>query len=390
MGRDMVVALGAATVTGGTLLGANEFGPSVSGSSLRYLPAREHAIGEQVTHPRARLSEVRQTGAVLGLQPAGGWGLSLGCNEHGLAAGATAWRSRLAGGNAGLVGPDFVRLVLERGRSASQALELLTELVERHGQSGTDGDSSFLLADAEEAFVVEAAGTHWALSPCHQTRAVCDVGLVRQDWQRLSRGLGEMVFEQRWWPSDGTKLDFHASLVDPSEDDREGLRRWSRATLALAQQEGALDPYCLRRLLAEHFEQCHSLDQLWQGSWIVSLRPGQAPIVWLAPGQLTQPLYFPLVVGAALPQAWVEGLPATGIGARSEEERTSLFDRLQAQFDQDIDAHVAAPGADERHRSAGGEWMNRHVESWLREIRTAQAPAEAIRGPRDVHAFVTE
>ena len=394
MGRDMAVALGSATTSGTTIVGLNQFGGA--STTLRYLPRRDHAPGEQVNHPRAVLPEVRQAAAVLGAQPAGSWGLSHGCNEHGLFLGRTAWHSRLADpadAERAVEGNDLVRLILERGQSACQALDLLTEAIERHGQAGPDGDSVFLVADAREAFVVEAAGNHWGLHVCHSTRAVCDVGLVRQDWHRLSRGLGEMVLERNWWPSDGTKLDFHESLLEPGADERESLRRWSRATLALAQQEGAIDHASMRRLLMEHFEQCGAsstapakapaVPQEWQGSWIVRLARDCPPLVWCAPGSVGVPLYFPLVVGVPLPQILHDGpVMLTGV------DPAALCDRLQGEFDQQIEATLQQSPRAQRFLEAGQDWMNRHAELWLSALRGH--PTAAARSDVNPLAFISE
>ena len=399
MGRDMVVALGSATTNGSTLVGLNQFG--LESTTLRYLPRREHAVGEQVNHPRAVLPEVRQAAAVLGVQPAGSWGLAHGCNEHGLFLGRTAWHSRLAESSdpdRSVDGNDLVRLVLERGQSACQALDLLTEAIERHGQSGPGGDSVFLVADAREAFVVEAAGNHWGLHVCHATRAVSDVGLVRQDWHRLSRGLGEMVLERKWWPGDGTKLDFHDSLVEPDTDERDGLRRWSRATLALAQQEGAIDATSMRQLLAEHFEQCGepaadvspakapAARPEWQGSWIVSLSADRPPLVWSAPGSLGAPLHFPLVVGVPLPQVLLDG-PALSPSASGGFD-AAVCDRLQETFDKEVEAALKTAHSGRDFLEAGQEWMNRHADLLLSALRGYSTTS--VRTDVNPLAFISE
>ena len=113
------------------------------------------------------------------------WGLTHGINENRVAAGTACWQSKFTAGDSGLLGTDLVRLTLERSQSARQALDILTDLVSRHGQRGSgrpgQTDSVFLLADPKEAFVVEAAGSHWAMLECQQVRAVSDVALIRQD-----------------------------------------------------------------------------------------------------------------------------------------------------------------------------------------------------------------
>jgi len=84
-------------------------------------------------------------------------------------AGCAALHNKIPCSGPGLLGTDLVRLILERGRTARQAVDLLIDLVGQHGQSEPlgnppQGDSSFLIADAKEAFAVETARAALGLS----------------------------------------------------------------------------------------------------------------------------------------------------------------------------------------------------------------------------------
>ena len=66
---------------------------------------------------------------------------------------------------------DLVRLGLERARTASEAVDVMTGLLETCGQGGVADaahneayDSSFLIADPAEAFVLETAGSDFAVA----------------------------------------------------------------------------------------------------------------------------------------------------------------------------------------------------------------------------------
>src|SRR3984957_8958813 len=95
------------------------------------------------------------------------WGAEHGGNEYGVAIG----NERLgtvhdaARAEPALIGMDLVRLGLERSRSAAEAVDVMTGLLESCGQGGIADaahgkayDSSFLVADPAEAFVLETAG----------------------------------------------------------------------------------------------------------------------------------------------------------------------------------------------------------------------------------------
>ena len=109
--------------------------------------------------------------ALVGSRPTWLWGLEHGVNEHRVAIGnEQLWTvDDPAGQPDALTGMDLVRLGLERGRTAEEALGVVTALIEAHGQGGIgDRDegkayfSSVLFADPASAWVLETSARSWA------------------------------------------------------------------------------------------------------------------------------------------------------------------------------------------------------------------------------------
>jgi dipeptidase len=403
MGSDLVVALGRATVNGQTLFGQNCHGSPGAYPNLLRVPGRAFAPDEVVRTAHAELPQTRQTLTVLGCQPRGAWGYTFGLNEHQLAVGCGAWHSRLNGGGRGLLSTDLVRLTLERAVGARRAVEVLTDLLARHGQAG--GDHTFLIADPVETFAVEAAGDAWALQQIHEVRAVSDVAVIRQDWNRIAPGLADRAIERSWWPGDGSKLDFAGTLAREPTGRASALRRWGRATLLLEQQNGHIDAAFLRRLLADHYEGTRTeVDPLHApghptplcrhatgdarsetgASFVAALSADAArvPVLWCAPGTPCLSVHFPLLLDGDLPAAYTAEDPAGAAGgvwrraqrladsvgadpARLDFVRDALA-RLQARFEQEAEEYAAEAvrlqaGAPERARLAGS-LMQYHLE----------------------------
>ena len=149
---------------------------------------------------RTQYLELPDRGAVATVlsRPTWLWGAEHGVNEHGVAIGNemvnTVDDPRAA--PAALLGMDLVRLGLERAASAEDALDVMTTLLERHGQGGV-GDavndvaywSSFLIADHDSAWVLETSGRSWAARPVEGGGAISNRLTLRRDWTRASPGV---------------------------------------------------------------------------------------------------------------------------------------------------------------------------------------------------------
>ena len=161
---DTMAALGRATATGHTLFAKNSDRERNEAQFLEMLPARDYGAGARLRATYVAIPQVRRTHAVLLSRPFWIWGAEMGANEHGVVIGNEAVHPRLKPQRKpALIGMDLLRLGLERGATAREALGVITALLEEFGQGGNCShlsrryyDNSFIIADAREAADVAA------------------------------------------------------------------------------------------------------------------------------------------------------------------------------------------------------------------------------------------
>jgi dipeptidase len=126
------------------------------------------------------------------------WGAEHGVNEHGVAIGneRVGTTHDAASAPPALIGMDLVRLGLERARNAAEAVDVVTALLGTCGQGGIADaahqqayDSSFLIADPSQAFVLETAGSDYAVAPFPAGAAISNRITLGTGWTRASAGL---------------------------------------------------------------------------------------------------------------------------------------------------------------------------------------------------------
>jgi secernin len=177
---DTFVALPDATVNGDIIFGKNSDRPQGEIQDVVVIPAQKYAPNEQVKCTYITIEQVKETFVVILSQPRWIWGAEMGANECGVVIGNEAvWTVEPYKSN-GLLGMDLLRLALERGETALSALNVITALLEQYGQGGNCAEqfsmnyhNSFILADKNEAWVLETAGSYWIAERVQQgTRSI--------------------------------------------------------------------------------------------------------------------------------------------------------------------------------------------------------------------------
>jgi secernin len=167
----------------------------------------------------------------------------------------------------GLLGMDLLRLGLERGKTAREALDAITSLVERYGQWGsgvptmdheTGGyDNSYIIADGREAWILETVGKRWvARRVTRGVAAISNQPSIRTRWDLASGDLVDYAVEKGWWPkARKSEFDFARAYIDVKTPLQLSHLRVQRSRQLLRQKEnGEVSPRWVMRILRDHYE----------------------------------------------------------------------------------------------------------------------------------------
>ncbi|XP_055974156.1 secernin-1 [Sorex fumeus] len=192
------------------VFGKNSARPRDEVQEVVYFPAADHDSDSKVECTYISIDQVPRTHAIVISRPAWLWGAEMGANEHGvcIANGAICTKEPAAETEA-LLGMDLVRLGLERGTTAKEALDVIVGLLEDHGQGGSYYEdasggcgfqSSYLIVDREEAWVLETLGKYWAAEKITEgVRCVCNQLSLTTKIDAEHPELRNYAQSQGWW-----------------------------------------------------------------------------------------------------------------------------------------------------------------------------------------------
>jgi len=212
---DTIVATGSATADGSVLFGKNSDREPNEAQPIEYHPAGEYPKGKRLRCTYIEIPQVEKTRAVLLSRPAWMWGAEIGANESGVVIGNEAVFTKLTMSlEKRLLGMDLLRLALERADTTIDALEVITRLISKYGQGGPCGfedkklayHNSYIIADPNEAWVLETADTYWAALKVDGVYSISNGITIGNHFDKASPGLVEHAVQKGWCTSEN---DFH-------------------------------------------------------------------------------------------------------------------------------------------------------------------------------------
>ncbi|XP_047401594.1 secernin-2 [Sciurus carolinensis] len=214
---DCLVSMPPASAIPAVIFAKNSDRPRDEVQEVVFVPAGTHTPGSRLQCTYIEVEQVSKTHAVILSRPSWLWGAEMGANEHGVCIGNEAvWTKEPVGEGEALLGMDLLRLALERGSTAQEALRVITGLLERYGQGGSCREdpmpfcyhNTFLLADRTEAWVLETAGRLWAAQRIQGgARNISNQLSIGTDISAEHPELRSHAQAQGWWSGQGA-FDF--------------------------------------------------------------------------------------------------------------------------------------------------------------------------------------
>ncbi|MEP7339164.1 MAG: C69 family dipeptidase, partial [Acidobacteriota bacterium] len=219
---DTIVALPPATADNAVWFGKNSDREPGEAQIVEHLPAQTFHSPAKLQCTYVELPQAARTHEVVISRPFWMWGAEMGANEHGVAIGNEAVFTRLPVPKIGLTGMDLLRLALERAATAREALELIARLIADIGQGGLCGyrhkgfryHNSFIIADPNEAWVLETADCYWAAEKVRGVRTISNVLTIGKEFDLIADGAFEFARAQGWCKR-ANDFDFAKAFGNP-------------------------------------------------------------------------------------------------------------------------------------------------------------------------------
>ena len=261
---DTLIAAKYATANGVAVFGKNSDRPPNEGQSIVFFPAANYSAGSSLKCTYIEIPQVEHTHAVLLSKPFWMWGAEMGVNEHGLVIGNEAIFSKIpANKKPALLGMDMLRAALERAITPREALQVIIDLLEKFGQGGnctSHGNTiyyhnSFVIANAEEAWVLETVDKQWAAKKIKDVYSISNCYTLGNEYDMASLNLIDLAL-QKGITNSASKFHFAKDYSDfLITTFGKGLVRREITSNILNEQNGSISIESMMSTLRHHADE---------------------------------------------------------------------------------------------------------------------------------------
>ncbi len=205
---DTFIALPNATEDGSVIFAKNSDREANEAQIIEYHPPKAYALNLKVKCTYIEIPQVKKTKGIIISRPFWMWGAEMGVNEQGVVIGNEAVFTKLKVTKSGvLTGMDLLRLALERSSTAKEAKGIIINLLKKYGQGGICGyedkgmfyHNSFIIADKEEAWILETAGEYWVTKKVKEFYAISNGLTIGSDYDEIHPDAINYAQKRKWF-----------------------------------------------------------------------------------------------------------------------------------------------------------------------------------------------
>ena len=203
---DTVAVEKTASLSGCNILAKNSDRETDECQVLKFFPAEKHAEGETVKCTYIEVPQVKETYAMIGSQPWWIWGFEMGVNEKGVAiANEADWSEIPAQKEEALLGMDLLRLGLERGATAYEAMHVIIDHLEKYGQGGgcaymnpdDNYHNTYMISDKDDIWLLETVDRQWAAKKIKGIYPISNLYTIGEEYDECSEGLVKFALDNK-------------------------------------------------------------------------------------------------------------------------------------------------------------------------------------------------
>ena len=303
---DTFIALPSATKNKSLIFGKNSDREPNEAQAIVRVPRLKH--NEKLLRcTYIDVPQVEETFEVILSKPFWMWGAEMGVNEYGVTIGNEAIFTKVKFQKTikGLTGMDLLRLALERSKTANEALINITDLLKSYGQDVCGGyqnrdffyHNSFIIADKEEAWILETAGNEWVAKSVKHFGSISNGLVIGEDYDLISENAISFAKEKGWYKTGN--FNFMKAYSDHLMSWASGCKVRQKTTMQGGNQDGFSIKYAIEILSSHHLpnnkfaphkaktsDVCmHTTGKLnpshTVGSMIVEIRKDKPVTIWL-------------------------------------------------------------------------------------------------------------
>ena len=173
------------------------------------------------------------------------WGVSMGCNS-------VVTREEPIPRGKGILRYSIRQLVLERAKTARDAVELVGNLIDTYGQS--DSPVAYCFADRTELWLMETTFHHWVARRIKDDEIHVEANeyTIETEYDLASEGLVEYAVEQGWYKAEDGPFNFKHVYGNPEEyNEPRNVSRLYQGTYMLKNKFKLIDVKSVLSVLSE-------------------------------------------------------------------------------------------------------------------------------------------